>query len=200
MAATAGRRPVDSAKDNRQMVWGVMRDAFEKGDGWMTLTVISDRARVHRKTTSDYLSCLVAGGYAERKEDAALGCATWRLIRDGGHHAPRLRRDGTPVTQGTGVANIWRSMRMLSKFSTLDLTLHSSTPSAPVSEATVKAYCTMLLATGYLRVLQKADPVKGRKAVYRLIRNDGPKPPMIQRVKQVFDPNTGLVYRKGEPQ
>lgn len=55
----------------------------------------------------------------------------------------------------------------------------------------------MLLNTGFLRVVQKADPVKGRIATYRLIRNDGPKPPQIQRVKQVFDPNTGKVYQRG---
>lgn len=196
--ARAGRRPADIAKDNRQLVWDVMRDAFEKGRAWMTLTVISDRSKVHRKTTSDYLTCLVAGGYAEHRDDEVLGCAVWRLTRDGGHHAPRLRKDGSAVTQGAGVANIWRSMRMLSKFSTVDIALHSSTPSAPVSETTVRSYCTMLLATGYLRVVQKADPVKGRKAVYRLVRNDGPKPPQIQRVKQVFDPNTGVVYQKGD--
>jgi hypothetical protein len=54
----------------------------------------------------------------------------------------------------------------------------------------------MLLATGYLRVVEKANPSQDKLAVYRLIRNDGPKPPMIQRVKQVYDPNTGRVYRK----
>ena len=64
-------------------------------------------------------------------------------------------------------------------------------------ENTAQSYCTMLLATGYLRVVQKANPAASKKAIYRLIRNDGPKPPMIQRVKQVFDPNTGKTYQKG---
>lgn len=198
MAATAGRRPADAGKDNRQAVWDVLRAEHEHGDAWLTLTVISDRADVHRKTASDYLGCLTAGGYAERTDDEVLGCAKWRLIKDGGHHAPRLRKNGTAVTQGAGLANIWRSMRMLRKFSTVDVALHSSTPMTEVTESTVRSYCTMLLATGYLRVIQKADPVKGRKAIYQLVRNSGPKPPMIQRVKHVYDPNTGQVYRKGE--
>ncbi|MGD9862566.1 MAG: hypothetical protein AB7S99_05070 [Pseudodonghicola sp.] len=198
MAAAAGRRPADAGKDNRQAVWDIMRSEHERGGAWLTLGAIVDRAEVHRKTGADYLGCLVAGGYAERGDDEVLGCAKWRLIKDGGHHAPRLRKDGSTVTQGAGLANIWRSMRMLRKFSTVDVALHSSTPATQVTESTVKSYCSMLLATGYLRVLQKADPVKGRKAIYQLVRNTGPKPPMIQRVKQVYDPNTGTVYRRGE--
>lgn len=92
--------------------------------------------------------------------------------------------------------NIWRSMRMLKKFSALDLATHSNTDTVKVTEATAQSYCVMLLATGFLTVVQKAAPVEGRKAIYRLIRDDGPKPPMIQRVKQVYDPNTGKVYQK----
>lgn len=45
-----------------------------------------------------------------------------------------------------------------------------------------------------LRVVQKASPGHGRKAIYRLIRNTGPLPPQIQRVKHVFDPNTREVH------
>jgi hypothetical protein len=63
-----------------------------------------------------------------------------------------------------------------------------------VTEATAKAYLKMLLACGYLRVTKKAVP-KFSQARYRLIRNHGPKPPMVQRVKQIFDPNTREVFR-----
>lgn len=198
MTTIGGRRPVDAGKDNRQAVWDVLQAERLRGDAWLTLTVISGGADVHRKTASDYLGCLTAGGYAERQDDETLGCAKWRLIRDGGHHAPRLRPDGSAVTQGAGVTNIWRSMRMLNTFSVVDLVLHSSTPSTKVTESTVKSYVSMLLTTGYLRVVQKSNPVKGRQAIYRLVRNSGPKPPMIQRVKQVYDANTGEVFRKGE--
>lgn len=196
MAVSAGRRPVDAGKDSRQAVWDVLRAEHERGNAWMTSSVIATRAEVNRKTAADYLGCLVAGALAERKDDEALGCAAWRLIKDGGHHAPRLRRDGSAVTQGAGVTNIWRSMRMLGTFSVVDLVLHSSTPSTQVKDGAVQSYCSMLLTTGYLCVRQKSDPVKGRRAIYSLVRNTGPKPPMIQRVKQVYDPNTGEVFRK----
>ena len=62
---------------------------------------------------------------------------------------------------------------------------------------TAKEYCTMLTQAGYLKVLRKASPPK-KPAVYKLVRNTGPQPPQIQRVKQVFDPNLDEVtYRAG---
>jgi hypothetical protein len=52
----------------------------------------------------------------------------------------------------------------------------------------------MLLATGYLKVMRKADPTQGRIAKYRLVRDSGQAAPQVQRVKRVYDPNTGLVH------
>ena len=66
-----------------------------------------------------------------------------------------------------------------------------------VSERTVKAYCTALRQAGFLKVVRKAQPPK-RQASYQLINNTGPNPPMIQRTKQVFDPNTKKAYPVGE--
>ena len=42
-------------------------------------------------------------------------------------------------------------------------------------------------------MVRKAVPGRSQ-AVYRLVRNTGPQPPMIQRVRQVFDPNTNTVH------
>ena len=177
----------------RQAVWDAIRQmAGDDLSGTLVLAQIVDKTGVQRKTTKDYLLALTAAGYL-----AATGDDVWKLARDGGAHAPRVRRDGSAVTQGAGTVNIWRSMRMLAKFTALDLAAHSTTETVSVTENTAQSYCTMLLATGYLRVVQKANPAAGKKAIYRLIRNDGPKPPMIQRVKQVFDPNTGKTYQKG---
>ncbi len=194
MIRRAGQRPADTARDNRQVIWDALR---QSKDQWCLLAVLAETTKVHRKTATDYMTCLVAGGYVEtRRLDDRYQSLELRLIRDVGYHAPRLRKDGTAVTQGAGVTNMWRSMRMLGTFGTIDVSLHSTTPTVTVSPETVQAYCGMLLSTGYLRAVTKADPIKGRKAVYRLIRNDGPQAPMIQRVKQVYDPNTRKVYRK----
>ena len=178
----------------RQVVWTALRElAGEELQNDVSLKAITDRTGVVPKTARDYLACLIAGSYIAAVEAPT---ATYRLIRDAGVHAPRLRADGTPVTQGAATTNMWRSMRTLSKFSYRDIALHSNTTGVAVSEESAKAYCKILLATGYLKVVQKAAPTDGRIAIYRLIRNDGPKPPMVQRVKQIFDPNTGRVYRQ----
>lgn len=197
------RRPVatmaaEGHHDPRQSVWSAIAKAARKDpETRFTARALSEKLGLNVKTVSDYLCALARGGYIERQSpaDISANAALYRLARDAGHHAPRLRRDGSPVTQGAGTANMWRSMRMLARFSAVDLAAHSTTETVNVSEATAQSYCSMLARTGYLRVVQKADPVRARKAVYRLVRNTGPRPPMIQRVKQVFDPNTREVHR-----
>lgn len=187
--------------DPRQSVWSAVAKAARKdAQATVSARVLADRLGLNRKTVSDYLAALAAGGYLARLcgPEVSANAALYRLTRDAGHHAPRLRRDGSPVTQGAGTENMWRSMRMLPRFSALELAAHSTTETVNVSEATAQSYCSILSRTGFLRVVQKADPVRGRKAVYKLVRNTGPRPPMIQRVKQVFDPNTREVHRPGD--
>ncbi len=82
-------------------------------------------------------------------------------------------------------------MYILKDFSYLDLI---ETASVEIPVETAKSYCHMLLVTGYLCVLRKADPARAQIARYRLVRNNGPKPPQIQRVKRVYDPNSHEVF------
>lgn len=181
------RNPAHMAAPGRQEIWAAIRASRD----FFTVTGIGEKTGANRKTIEDYLRCLVPGGVVE-----PVGDNQFRLIDDRGHHAPRLNRAGKPVTQGAGTENMWRSMRMLGQFTAQDIAVHSTTPTITVSEATAKAYTSMLLRTGYLRVVRKAVPGK-RPATFQLIRNSGPKPPQIQRVKQVFDPNTREVHVPG---
>ncbi len=87
---------------------------------------------------------------------------------------------------------MWRTIRMVKQFTPRDLALQSSTEEVGVTEATARTYCTMLLKAKYLRVIQKAVPGK-RQAIYLFVRDTGPLPPQIQRVKQVYDPNINEV-------
>lgn len=184
MTLKAGRRPADNATPGRQEVW----EAIRLGRNFFTLASLIDATGANRKTIEDYLRCLEPAGVIQRAGDSGF-----RLIDDRGHHAPRLNRKGEPVTQGAGVDNMWRSMRMLGQFDARAIAVHSTTMTVTVSEATAKAYVGMLVRTGYLRVVVKAVPGK-RPAVYRLVRNSGPKPPQVQRVKHVYDPNTKEVH------
>ncbi|WP_339636197.1 hypothetical protein [uncultured Sulfitobacter sp.] len=187
-AAAASREP-----QGRQPLW----DEMVKFNGrTFTITDIFNQTYVPRRTIRSYLECLVVGNYAERIEppEGATGeeaAIQFRITADPvPYHAPRLNRAGKPVVQGSGVENMWRTMRMRDTFTPRDLAAHATTDIVSVTEATAKSYCSALLKAGYLKVVQKAIPLK-RQAMYRLISNTGPKPPMIQRTKQVFDPNTG---------
>ena len=61
-------------------------------------------------------------------------------------------------------ANAPLSMRILKQFTYRDLV---ETATIPIPEGTAKAYCRTLLATGYLKVLRKAEPTKGQIALYQ---------------------------------
>jgi hypothetical protein len=183
--AASSREP-----QGRQPLWEAML-AFEGKP--FSVAQIVDALYVNRRTVSSYLACLCAGGYADRQDDPD-GPVTYRIVKaDPPYHAPRLNRKGEPVTQGAGVENMWRSMRRQGEFQPFEIAAWSSTELVQVSEKTAKTYCSMLLKAGYLRVTKKAVPGTFQ-ATYVLIRNSGPKPPQIQRIKQVFDPNTKTVY------
>lgn len=181
------RKPIDQLNKEPKLqgqdgVWAEIRrlNIFTTRD-------IHENTDIHNKTITDYVKRLMAGGYIE--EHASFEeTRRYVLVRDAGIHPPRIRPNGQPVTQGKGTENMWRSMRMLGQFTPRDIMVHSTTDTVSVTEATAKSYCSMLLKAQYLRVVQKAVPGK-RQATYKFVRNTGPLPPQIQRVKQVFDPN-----------
>lgn len=190
------RRPVDEiAKsrdaEGRQVIWEAIRAL--NGAEFRTHD-LTEATRIGRYTIRSYVNCLTAGGVLNRR-DTEDGYR-WRLARDEGYYAPRLNSKGERVTQGLGVEQMWRAMRIMKQFVTRDLALHATTDEVLVSDETAKKYCSMLLACGYLTCIEKAT--FERQATYRLTRNSGPLAPQIQRVKQVFDPNSKTVYRKGD--
>ncbi|ALF02132.1 hypothetical protein [Salipiger abyssi] len=187
-AGKSGRRPASAGTPGRQEIWQAIR---KKSDAFTVEDVVAATG-ANPKTIRDYLGCLVAGSYVSHAAAEARGqFSTYQMLRDTGHHAPRLRKDGSAVVQGQSTEQLWRSMCILKTFTYRDLI---ETATVEIPEGTAKSYCSMLLATGYLRVLKKADPAKGQIASYSLIRNTGPKPPQVQRVKRIYDPNTREVY------
>ena len=116
-----------------------------------------------------------------------------RLYRIAAHaradDACRVQRDRmSAISSETQHGNMWRSMRMLAEFSPVDIAAHSTTEKAHVTQDIASAYCRMLVAAGYLKVVRKALPGR-RVAIYRLIRNTGPRPPRERRVRAVYDEN-----------
>lgn len=166
----------------RQRLWAAIRAARTFGT-----EEILGRAKVLSRTGRPYLDALQAGGWLERANDG-----TWSLVRDTGAEAPRIAADGSPVTQGLGREQMWRTIRLLKgDFDFRELAFAASTEEVPVSEADARHYVGHLSRAGYLRCVQPDN--RKRPARHRLIRNTGPLAPKITKAKVLWDPNTGAL-------
>jgi len=195
----------------RQRIWDAIRHQH-LDDGIITMQGIRialkhQKPRLSESRISDYLRALIAGGFLVRSNpDAPLATsAIYRLERDVGVEAPRVRRDGT-LPPPPGREQLWRTLKIIGVFTGQQLADAASTPQVPVAKATADEYIKMLSRAGYLQTVVEPSPgVPGR---YRLVPSHwtGPMAPMIRRTKELYDPNTGaVVYRRvtktegGEP-
>lgn len=187
--------------DPRQALWDTMRQLGE-----FTVLDLEDRTRVDLSTIRSYITGLTRAGYlepiaGESRPHVILGRherKRWRLANDIGVEAPRVTKQGKHVVQGRAREQMWRTMRVLDGFDFHSLALHASTEDCAITEQTAKDYIKHLYKAGYLQCTRPG--VGPKSARYRLIasRYTGPRPPMIQRIKQVFDPNLGkVVWPKG---
>ncbi len=200
------RKPIhleaQGPKGDRQAIWEAVRGLHQAE---LSITVPDVRRQlsggVPQGRVRDYLSALEKGGYLERiDEPRRTGQAVrYTLVRDIGVEAPRVRKDGTEPTQGRAREQLWRTLRIIGDFSAAELADAATTPGVAVAEPTAAEYCHFLEAAGYLRLTRQGSP--GVVARYRLVpsRWSGPRPPMIQRVKQLYDPNLGEVVYTREP-
>ncbi len=187
------RKPADKLNgyDTREAVWQAIRrlKRFTIPELHMETTMTVDSVR-------DYCIGLSKAGYIERVGEvkpAKTTAAVWKLTRDVGVIAPRVRKNGTLVVQGLGREQMWRTMRILGKFCIRRLVVSASTEECVIKDVSARDYCIMLCHAGYLR--------RTAPGCYLFLqsRYTGPRPPMIQRTKQVYDPNLGRVmWRTGD--
>jgi hypothetical protein len=182
-------------KGARQRIWDLIRAC--KGREFERLEVIP--GDVPNNTARTYLTGLEKGGYiglaGERKgAHKAARVRRYVLLRDEGAEAPRVKRDGTPVTQGLAQEQMWRTLRTLKGDTNAhELAAHASTPAVPVEPVAADSYLRTLRYAGYMACTQEGRPGGrlARPARYRLISNTGPRPPMVCRADAVYDPNLG---------
>lgn len=87
----------------------------------------------------------------------------------------------------------WQSMRHLHLFTVGDIV-----STAEMGMDNAKKYIRGLKEAGYLiTVKEKSNGHKNGLAVYRLIRNTGPKAPRLQSNNKTFDPNEHKTYNGG---
>jgi hypothetical protein len=199
------RKPVEmemvGGKGSRQRVW----EAIRKYAGAFTCYQISRKAKADDGTVYTYLNSLEKAGFIEAEglnQLRFLSEKKWKLARDNGVEAPRLTREGKPVVQGAGNEAMWRAMRIVGEFNARELAARASASGVEVKEGAAKAYITSLKSAKYLIVASEARVGKAPiQAKYRLApgKYTGPRPPMIQRTKSVYDPNLGKVVWK-EPE
>lgn len=187
---------------HREAIWAAIRSF----DGLFTNNDIQQKTGCNKDTVQSYLTGLINGDYLERHGREPYqpkpGCAPaptafrpyrYLLVKDVGVEAPRVNKHGEEVYQGRGREQLWRTMRILGEFCIQDLAVHASTENVQVKFEEAKTYVSFLKSAGYLVISQPRS--KGRSTRYRFVpgRYSGPKPPMIQNIKQVFDPNLGIV-------
>lgn len=180
------RKPIDKQQPHecRQAIWAWIREFSESNDNQLPFTARDIDVKLQASTIRDYLNGLEKAGYLSVvRTGKHLDPARYTLIKDTGHEAPRVRKDGTPVTQGIGRQQMWNAMRVLKTFRPIDLAFNSSTDDHRVAENEATTYCSILCKAGYLAAMKDGN--------YFLIPSmwTGPYPPQIQRTKQVYDPN-----------
>ena len=182
----------------RQVIWTEIR-RLGAGDALFTTPDIWEGCgrEIPRDTVRDYVRALHAGGFLEQvTASGPRKAATYRIVGKHGAEAPRVRPDGSIVTQGAGTEAMWRTIKVLGTFSAAELALTASTDVAPVTEETAKTYLRYLERAGFVRCVVKGKPGRGgNKDRWNFVksRDPGPLPPQIQRIKQVFDPNSNSV-------
>ncbi|KWF85011.1 hypothetical protein WL94_20305 [Burkholderia cepacia] len=190
-------------KGPRQRIWEAIRS---QRDDFTPYSVVR-AADIDKATVHTYLQVLERGGFIEPigERKAISDRKHYRLVRDVGVEAPRLDRQGQPVTQSRGNENMWRTMRIMGDFTPRELAMRASTSDVSITDSTAQSYVKCLSHAGYLTIVDPGHAFirgKGAKqARYRLIASKytGPRPPMIQRTKSVYDPNLGKIVWQEEP-
>lgn len=191
-------RPIDelTAQGLRgyRVFWKIIREAGADGQTF-GISEIHGRTNASRDSVREYMAALERGGYLEVVGEHQVGrgsqAKVYCLVR-APQDAPRLRSDGSEVVQGRAREQMWRTMHMLRQFTLRDLVVTASTAQVAIKEGDARDYVKHLLRAGYLR---SDCPRPGATATYRTLpgKYTGPKPPMVQRTRQVFDPNLGKV-------
>lgn len=199
------RKPITTyagGKGPRQCIWesirrlkGVMATPFTEDEIWRSMDR-DQRNQVEMGAIRDYRRALVAAGILVEVDPAKARRvpATYDLVKDEGLEAPRLRKDGSRVTQGLAQEQMWRTLRIYKvDLNSHELAAHASTEQVPVDEVAARDYLKVLSGAGYLDCTTEAKP--GKRARYKLkpARNTGPRPPMVCRTKVVYDPNEDQV-------
>lgn len=181
----------------RQVIWAAILHLTRVQGGFTRPEIARDcLLEIHKDTIRTYMRALEAAGIVALvdRPSPGKGACRYRLLTDPGSEAPRVTRNGKPVTQGRATENIWRTLKRAGPVTAGELALMASTEDVPVAPRAVVDYVKYLKRAGYVRIVKAAHNGGGKEVVIFLAARDpGPLPPQIQRVKRVWDPNSKTV-------
>ncbi|AUZ85811.1 hypothetical protein [Methylophaga nitratireducenticrescens] len=186
----------DGLLHGQQAIWQCIRTLkiFTLFDIETLSTDSLNMNNVNGETARDYVKRLEKAGYVERleREQGVHSRIKWLLIKDTGLNAPRLDKQGNAVPESKR-DQLWRAIKILNVFDAHSL-VASTDESCGITLIDAKDYIYHLHKAGYLQCVAPASN-NGTSAKYRLLSgmNTGPKAPMVQRVKHVFDQNLNKV-------
>lgn len=202
MARQPSQVEIVGGKSPRQRMWEAIRKFNAKGKVF-TQADIERAATVEASAVKDYFKVLVLADFITVFDQKRIGkvCVrnTYQLAKDNGIEAPRIDKKGKVATEGTCNERMWGTMRRLfvgKEFNYRELAAFATTPTNVCSETNAKSYVLSLHRAGYLECVAQAKPGNGATpARFTLIKgmDTGPRAPMIQRTKTVFDANLGKV-------
>ena len=177
-------------RNRRQEIWDALRDNREK---FLTVKELAEITDSKETTVYAYLKSLFRGGFIGVQQGFVFSRALgYRLERDAGAEAPRLKPDGTPC-KGTATEAMWRTMKILKTFD-FDALIANVNMTHKLTRATAKRYTKALEDAGYLVNIGSA-----RHKTFKLVKNTGSQPPMLLAVKEVFDPNINEIVLREVP-
>lgn len=187
-------------KGLRQRIWDRIRLLSPESDFALLDLVIGDECTA---TARDYVVGLARAGYLRIAKEAVTNGPLSRrtgtryvLNRDAGAEAPRVRKDGTPVTMGLAQEQMWRTLRTLKgDINARELAAHAGTPAVPVAERAAGDYLRNLACAAYLRETKRGHGTGrgGIQSRYQIINDTGPRPPMVCRADAIYDPNLARI-------
>ena len=190
----------------RQRVWAAIRKHRDE----FTIQQVADLGQMKYDSARDFITGLknaeiIAEVRREKLPNMSkkIDLIYFRLVEDYGYNAPSVDRKGNILGKKTTVNKaMWNTLRITKQpVNAHELAALSSTDDQAVSIETADSYLRFLHHAGYLKIARAAHHAV-RKAKYQLLphMNTGPNPPMIQRAKQVFDPNTNQLMYSERPE
>ncbi|HAS88149.1 MAG TPA: hypothetical protein DCS48_02435 [Desulfovibrio sp.] len=191
---SADKQAESTAPRGQEHYWAVMVGLDRSGE--FTGRMVLGKTNTTKTTLYEYMRRLVKAGFLkvtrEEKINGPIARKYYRIAKRS-RFAPRIAKDGK-VFPPPKRDHMWRAMRMNGEFTAATLMVWASTDEVDIKLDDSKDYIKHLYKAGYLKLIGKVH----NTYKYRLIKNTGPLPPQVQKIKQVWDPNEKKVMKPKE--